>query len=333
MMELKKKKFKPGSSGLLELLSPWLADDTVSEILINQPYQVWIETKGVMSCYKIPDISPLYLKRLFTFIANENGKVIDEACPILSGNLYYDARVQLVIPPASRHYCLSIRKQTKKSCSLDDFNQSDFFNNAKPFSLNVSQVEDHKAQEMLLSLYRTKSWMLFLLKAVEEKKNIIISGATSSGKTSLLNACLTAIPQGERIITLEDTFEISIPHPNKVSLLAQKDKNNYSMQCLLQCVLRLRPDRILMGEIRGPEVLDFIGACQTGHSGAITTIHANNPKGVITRMTQLYKQNNVPSMRDKDIDAEILDVIDIIVQLERKGDRRHMSYIYYKEAA
>ncbi len=333
MSVLEKKKYKPGSDGLLSLFSPWLNDNEVSEILINKPGEVWIEKAGCMSQHILSDITPLYLKRLFIFIANENGKVITEANPILSGNIYGDMRLQLVMPPAAKDYALSIRKQTKHKLTLSGLNQQGFYEEVTSCSLADGDLMQQTGEKYLLSVYESKQWMAFLEKAIHLKKNIIISGATSSGKTSLLNACIASVPQHERIITLEDTFELSILQPNKVSLLAQKDKVNYSMQDLLRCILRLRPDRILIGEIRGPEVLDFIASSQTGHSGAMATIHANNPKGVITRMTQLYKQNNLPSMTDSEIRQEILDVIDVIVQLERKGNRRYISAIYYKEAA
>ncbi len=330
MIAPEKKKYKPGSDGLLSILEPWLNDNEVSEILINKPGEVWVEKAGVMTQYFISDITALYLKRLFTFIANENGKVISEDNPILSGNIYDDMRVQLVMPPAAKDYTLSIRKQTKHKLTLSDLNQQGFYKEVKSCSLIDGDVMSQTSEKELLSLYQKKLWMAFLEKAIFLKKNIIISGATSSGKTSLLNACLASIPSQERIITLEDTFELSISQLNKVSLLSQNDKVNYAMQDLLRCILRLRPDRILMGEIRGPEVLDFIASCQTGHSGAMATIHANNPKGVITRMTQLYKQNNLPSMTDSEIKKEILDVIDVIVQLERAGNKRYISAIYYK---
>lgn len=330
MKVLNQKKYKPGSHGLLSLLSPWIEDNNVSEILINRPGEAWVESAAKMRQHKIPEITTLYLKRLFTFIANENCKTIGEKNPIFSGNIYYDMRVQLVIPPAAKEYTLSIRKKSKHRISLKELNQNNFYSNVEQCSVSDTEHSNETLENELLSFYKEKAWMDFIEKAVYFKKNIIISGATSSGKTSLLNACLECIPSHERIITLEDTFELSVPHSNKVSLLSQENKPNYSMQSLLRCVLRLRPDRILIGEIRGSEVLDFIESCQTGHRGSITTIHANNPKGVISRMMHLYKKNNVPSMTDDEIKQEVMDVVDIIVQLQREGDRRYISHIYYK---
>lgn len=185
-------------------------------------------------------------------------------------------------------------------------------------------------------LYNHREWHAFLQEAIQAKKNIVISGGTSSGKTTFLNALISEIPLDERIITLEDTREVSIPHQNHVSLLASKGgqgASKISMQDLLQSSLRLRPDRIIMGEIRGAEIMDFVNSCSTGHEGSMTSIHANNPKIAIMRMTQMYKLNNVPSMRDKDILQELNEVIDIIIQVGKTPRGREMLHCYYKGAS
>jgi type IV secretion system protein VirB11 len=151
-----------------------------------------------------------------------------------------------------------------------------------------------------------------------------------------LNALVSHIPLSERIITLEDTYEIATSHPNTVSLCAPKksgrDEPVVTMQDLVQCALRLRPDRLIMGEIRGPEVLDFISACSTGHEGSITTIHAQNPRVAFLRMIQLVRLNNVPSMRDEDIERLLNEVIDIVIQVNGTPDGRVSSCMHYKYA-
>ncbi len=132
---------------------------------------------------------------------------------------------------------------------------------------------------------------------------------------------------------LEDTREIETPHENQVQLLATKGEQGLakiSMQDLVQCSLRLRPDRIIMGEIRGKEILDFVSACSTGHEGSLTTIHANNPRIAFMRMTQLYKLNHLPAMTDDDILRELKEVIDIIVQVGKTKNGRQVNSIYYK---
>ncbi|VEG91192.1 P-type DNA transfer ATPase VirB11 [Legionella spiritensis] len=329
--------YAPGSEGLLTPLTRWLSDNTVSEILLNKPREIFVEQESVMRRFEVPELTTLHIKRLFTLIANENGQVLNESSPMLSGNLIDGSRVQLVMPPAARHYTLSIRRPSIAARTLEDYKNSDFYHPAKPFHLNDSQASFMTdSDKALLTLYQQQRWGEFIKQAVVLKKNIVIAGETSSGKTTFLNACCQHIPHHERLITLEDTFEVTLPHANQVNLLApkrqEKEAAALTMQDLVQGSLRLRPDRLIMGEIRGREVLDFISACATGHNGSMTSLHAGNPKIAFLRMTQMYKLNNVPSMRDEDILRELHEVIDVIVQLQRTNAGRFVTYVYYKEA-
>lgn len=310
-------------------------DKSVSEILINKPKEVFVERQGVMEKHVLPALDCRHLARLFGFIANENRYVLNTENPILSGSLTDGSRVQLVTPPAAKHPALSIRRTSIKKMTLDDYRGTAFYSIARAFQLEKTcELAQEKSEQELMDLYRQGAWADFIHLAVQKKKNIVISGATSSGKTTFLNACTAHIPHNERIITLEDTFEVDIPHANVVSLLAPKrgegKTGSLSMQDLVQCALRLRPDRIIMGEIRGREILDFISACSTGHEGSITSIHANNPQMAFMRMAQMYKLNNVPSMRDEDIQRELHAVIDIVVQLQKTDIGRQLTGVYYK---
>jgi type IV secretion system protein VirB11 len=331
-----KEQFAPGAEGLLKPLELWLKDSNVSEILMNKPQEVFVERFGEMKRFEVPALDGLHLKRLFTLIANENGQVLNENSPMLSGNLKDGSRVQLVIPPTAKQYTLSIRRQSIASRTLDDYRKSNFYHGAKPFFKNNKDSLLNEEDRELLSLYQHQRWADFMALAVLSKKNIVISGETSSGKTTFLNACCHHIPSHERIITLEDTYEVNLPHANKVSLLAlkksEKTEVTISMQDLVQCSLRLRPSRLIMGEIRGREILDFVSACATGHEGSITSIHANNPQVAFMRMTQLYKLNNVPFMRDEDILRELNEVIDIIIQLKKTPHGRQLTWVYFKHA-
>lgn len=327
--------FAPGAEGLLAPLKPFMDDATVNEILINQPGEVFVERRGVMTLYLMPELTPSHIKRLFGFIANENGQVLNKDFPMLSGNLYDGSRVQLVIPPAAREYTLSIRRPSLLQRTLEDYKHSHFYDNTRSFDASSRDCNPEDVKEkLLLDLYHQQLWGDFIELAVVLKKNIVISGGTGTGKTTFLNACLCHIPQDTRIITLEDTFEVVVPHNNAVSLSAPKtkDESKISMQDLVQCALRLRPDRIIMGEIRGREILDFVSACSTGHEGSITSIHANNPRIAFMRMTQLYKLNNVPSMRDADIARELHAVIDIVIQVARNHGQITATAVYYKNA-
>jgi len=336
-MEVAQKRYAPGSEGLLSPLLPWLSDNEVSEILINQPGEVFIEKRGVMTRFDVPALNRHHLRHLFTFIANENKQNLDEKTPLLSGNLFDGTRVQLVMPPASKYMALSIRRQSIKKMSLPDYRKTNFYDNAFLFDINKpASAYATDADKALLALYHKKDIPEFMEQAVKAKKNIVISGGTSSGKTTYLSACASWIEPESRIITLEDTYELKIPHQNQLNLCAVKKPNSQSstfeMQDLVQASLRLRPDRILMGEVRGKEILDLVSSASTGHEGMLTTIHAPNPRVALMRMIQMYKQNNVPSMRDDEIRAVLDEVIDIVVQVKKSPEGPQVHSVYFKGA-
>jgi len=319
--------YAPQSMGLLAPIKTWYDDAQVSEILINEPQCIYVEKHGQLTKQDVPEYTQLFLDRLFQLIANENNQQLTAKKPLLSGSLLDGSRVQLVIPPTAKHYTLSIRRQVVRHLSLDDYASHAFYQQATGFNVHDVMADDiHQlppSEQVLLSHYHAGEWDAFIRCAIALKKNIVISGGTSSGKTTYLNACLRQIPDHERIITLEDTREIDTPHPNQVNLLASKGDQGLSavtIQDLVQCCLRLRPDRIIVGEIRGREILDFLSACSTGHEGSLTSIHANNPRIAFMRMTQMYKLNNVPSMTDQDIMRELTEVVDVIVQLVKTSN-------------
>ncbi|MDF1760841.1 MAG: P-type DNA transfer ATPase VirB11 [Coxiellaceae bacterium] len=314
--------FAPAAAGLLAPLHEWLTDPDVSELMINQPQQVYIEKHGQMTMYPVPALTEYHQRMLCQLIANENQQQLSQQHPLLSATLSDGSRVQIVLPPTALYPTLAIRRQVLRHSTLADYESSGFYNPTE--LINV----DNK----LIQLYQLKEWGGFIKKAIEAKKNIVVSGGTSSGKTTFLHACLQHVDRDERIILLEDTREIQLSQPNHVCLLSSKGQqglSNITMQDLVQCSLRLRPDRIIVGEIRGKEVIDFIAACSTGHEGSFTSIHANNPQAALMRMVQLYKLNNVPSMTDKDILREINSVVDIIVQLEKTNVGRRLHSVYF----
>jgi type IV secretion system protein VirB11 len=332
------KQYAPGSVGLLAPIEPWLNDDLVSEILLNKPGEVWVEKEGRLQQFAVPELNHAHIGRLFQLIANENSQKISIETPLLSGSLMDGSRVQLCMPPTAKYHALSIRRKVVKNFTLDDYKKTSFYDEAEICQLdNITVKNLPKLERLLLELYENKSWDEFIRLAIKLKKNVVISGSTSSGKTTFLNACLREIDLEDRIIVLEDTREIEIPHKNQVNLLASKDKDQgvakVDMQDLVQCCLRLRPDRIIMGEIRNEAIMDFVSACSTGHEGSLTTIHANNPRLAFMRMTQLYKLNHVPSMTDNDILRELKEVIDIIIQVNKETNVRRIKSIYFKTFA
>ena len=335
-MEAIKACYSAGSVGLLAPLQDFLDDEQVSEILINKPQEVFIEREGTMLRFDIPVLTAPYLRRLFALIANENKQSLSQDRPVLSGTLQDGSRVQLVIPPAVLHETLSVRKFTLKNMSFDEYAGLGFFSKARGVSLDSGALSNEAHEELLRTLYHAANWPEFITQAILFKKNILLSGGTSSGKTTFLNSCIQKIPLSERLITLEDTFEINVPHPNLVRLKTLKEvgeaTQQVSMHDLVQASLRLRPDRLIMGEIRGREIFDFVSACSTGHSGALATIHANSPKIAFMRMAQLYKLNPIAGMDEKDIYKILHEVVDVIIQLAKTSEGRRLVEVYYKDA-
>ncbi len=329
--------YKPSSEGLLAPIQKWLDDPDVSEILLNKPQEVFVEKSHRMIRYAIPKFDTITLNRLFQLIANENQQELSAKKPMLSGNLLDGNRVQLILPPTAKYHTFSIRKKVVRQMSLRDYRWKKYYRNTSAFSIQQDNNDSLSNRErLLLDFYEKKSWDEFIRTAIAFRKNIVISGGTSTGKTTFLNSCLREISRNERIILLEDTCEIDIPHRNQVQLFASKGDQGLarvSMQDLIQCSLRLRPDRIIVGEVRGKEILDFIAACATGHEGSFTSIHANNPRVAFMRMCQMYKLNHVPAMSDQDIFQELNAVVDIIFQLSKTQEGRRLESVYYKYAS
>lgn len=329
--------YTPGSTGLLHPIHAFLEDPSVSEILVNKPGEIWVEKEGRLQPHQIEALNEPHLMRLFQLIANENKQRLSRETPLLSGSLQDGSRVQLCLPPTAKYPALSIRRKVVKHFLLEDYEKQNFYKEARVANISAKDINNlPESDQLLINLYKKQQWSAFIRWAISCKKNIVISGGTSSGKTTFLNACLHHIDQTDRIIVLEDTREVEIPHPNQVQLLASKGDQGeakVTMQDLVQCCLRLRPDRIIMGEIRGQEIMDFISACSTGHEGSLTSIHANNPRVAFMRMTQMYKLNNVPSMSDQDIMRELKEVIDIIIQIAKTPEGRKVQSIYYKHGA
>ncbi len=314
-------KYQSGITGYLSPLMPWLSNPLVTEICLTEPKQLWIEESQQFKQVKSIALDSDYLHYFSQIVARYNNKVLFSQQPLLSGELPDGSRIQLVIPPISKTIAFVIRKHTTLTSTLIDFERNNFFqSNNKP-----SLWKDE-----LSNLYRTKCYYQFIQTAILARKNILIAGKTASGKTTFMNACLAAIPVHERILLLEDTQELKCSQPNQLRLLSNA-RLAIDMRQLLKACLRLRPDRILIGEIRGPEILDFLSACGTGHEGGIATIHAGSLPMVWMRLMQLYKQNNVPAMQDRDVLRELQLVVDVIVLMENTKEGRRLSNIYYKE--
>ncbi len=304
----------------------------VSEISINKPGHIWVEIGGDMEPYNVPELTLEHLKSLGRLVAQSTEQTISEETPILSATLPQGFRIQIVFPPAvePNSIAISIRKATTVNLDLDQYEA------LGAFQSTVIQQETNPVDLELRALLNAGSIKDFIKKAVLSKKNIIISGGTSTGKTTFLNAALKVIPSTERIITCEDAREIMIPHvENRVHLLASKGgqgRAKVDMQDLIEACLRLRPDRLMLGELRGKEAFSFMRAVNTGHPGSISTLHADTPALAIEQLILMIMQAGLGMNREQ-IRNYVENVINIIVQLKRGAHgMRFVSEVYFKES-
>jgi type IV secretion system protein VirB11 len=295
-------------------LQPWLNQDDVTEILINRPGEIWIERSGPdpMERFLVPQIDSLLIERLATQIARVNHQGVNRENPLLSAILEDGARVQVIAPSATRgDWVMAIRRHKIKAMPL-----SAFATHLKP------------TPEPAVTLAHSNP-LAFLEQAIAARKTILISGGTSTGKTSFLNALLAQVPEAERIVLVEDTPEIRLSHPNSVGLVAMKGdmgEARINTNDLLQAALRLRPDRIVLGELRGSEAVSFLRAINTGHPGSFSTIHANSPRGAIEQLALMVMQAGIGLSR-QDVIEYARFVVDIVVQLERQDGNRGISSV------
>lgn len=314
----------------LNPLKKIFSEEGVNEISINKPGEAWVEKMGDIRRELVPEFGQNHLLSLARLIAQSTEQKISEELPLLSATLPAGYRVQIVIPPACEQNTsiFSIRKQSPLRWTLEDYDKMGAFE-----SCEIEEVvdEDSIALAKLLKANKTKE---FLMNAITMKKNIIISGGTSTGKTTFTNAALRSIPTDERLITVEDAREIDLQHPNRVHLLASKGgqgRANLTTQDLIEACLRLRPDRIIVGELRGAEAFSFLRAINTGHPGSISTLHADTPKMALEQLKLMVMQAGLGIPPDQ-IRDYILGVVDIVVQLKRgSGGKRFISEIYYKD--
>lgn len=317
----------------LSPLKPYLEQDGVTEICINEPQSVWVEAYGSFKKFKEPSLNLKHLEGLAQLVAALNQQFITKQTPVLSGVIPSGERIEIVMNPACEtgKIIMSIRRQQVRDLTLKDYMQLGAFT---PLNTNIKDLAD-PASNLKTLLINGEYWN-FLEAAIKAKKNILISGGTGCGKTTFLNACLKAIDLNERIISIEDTREVTVPQANKVHLLAPKKGQGISeitVEGLFESCLRLRPDRIMLSEIRGAEVFAFLEAINSGHPGSLSTIHADSPNAAFE---QLYRK--MRRYGDKSPRAEAFEymksIIHVVVQLKRcPTPDRHMyvSEIYFNE--
>ncbi|WP_210414114.1 CpaF family protein [Luteithermobacter gelatinilyticus] len=278
-------------------LEPLLEDETITEIMVNGPKQVYIEKKGKLTLSDVTFRDEAHLMNICTRIVTAVGRRVDETTPICDARLADGSRVNIIIPPlAIDGASISIRKFAKQKITLDKM--IDFG-----------------------SLSHQMGTVLKIASAC--RLNILISGGTGSGKTTMLNALSRMIDEGERVVTIEDTAELQLQQPHVVRLETRppnlEGKGEISMRDLVKNALRMRPDRIILGEVRGAEAFDVLQAMNTGHDGSMCTLHANNPREALTRMENMIGMADL-KLPPKAVREQIASAVDLIVQVSRMRD-------------
>lgn len=279
-----------------------LLDDGVSEIMGNPDGSWWFEKDGKLASASSVCFEAKALRTGLEVIANHLGKQFDEAHPLLNAQLPDGSRLAAVLPPVVRPGpSLTVRKFATVRYTLSDL-----------IGRGALSIE----------------MSLFLATQIVEGKTLLISGGTSSGKTTLLNALADAIPADERIVVIEDTAELRIAKPNVLSAECQVETvaSGVDFATLLKGALRWRPDRIILGEVRGEEARTLLDSFNTGHGGSLATIHANSPTKALRRFCELAMRSHQQSLRD-DVAAEIADSVDYVIQVQRTAAGRRVTEI------
>lgn len=272
-------------------------DDSVTDVLVNGPYKVFVERKGLLQEINIKFHDEAHLQQIARRIASRVGRRIDESSPMVDARLVDGSRVNIIMPPlALDGTSISIRKFSRVDITLD---------------MMVETVNLSAAMATLLKI------------ASASRLNILISGGTGSGKTTLLNAMSHLISPDERIVTIEDSAELRMQQPHIVRLESRppniEGEGEVTIRDLVRNALRMRPDRIIVGEVRGDETIDMLQAMNTGHDGSMSTIHANRPREVITRLENMMLMSGI-ELPTRVIRAQIVGAINLIVHTERMRD-------------
>ncbi len=297
----------------------------VTDLYVNRPGELWIETVGgATERIDTPELTEALLWRLARQVASITHQGISREHPLLAARLPDGARIQIVAPPATRGpMAVAIRKHVAVDLSLDDYAADGAFADTR------GQATVDPQGERLARLYTARNWAAFLAAAVKARQTILISGGTSTGKTTFLNALLREIDPAERLIAIEDTPELTIGHTNAIGLVAVRGamgEAQVATDDLLVASLRMRPDRIIVGEVRGSEALTFLRAINTGHPGSMTTVHADSPERAIEHLALMIAQSHA-GLRREDVLAYTGAAIDVVVQLTRRGGVRRVAEV------
>lgn len=275
-----------------------LADKSISEIMINGPHTCWIERAGNLAPHQVPDLTSDALERAAIQISRPL-QLDPVKNPLIDARLDDGSRVAICTPPASPITTITIRRFGDRHFSAEDL------------------VSQKALSHSLLSQIR---------KILAARRNILISGGTGSGKTTLLNALIELLPRDERIITIEDTLELRVSHPNHLRFEARRlNHGGVTIRDLVRHALRHRPDHLVVGEVRGGEAADLLQALNTGHGGSLTTVHANNADSALSRIAVCAMQAEGAALPWEIICRSVVDGIAMVVHMARKGGKRFVE--------
>lgn len=312
-------------------LRPLLERAGVTEVVVNRPGEIGFESADGWRWQAAPELTEAWLRTLAVAAAAYTGQDVDAEHPICSTVLPGEARCQIVLPPAAPAgtVSLTIRKPSGRRMGLEAFHAAGLFEAAETVREDGVDATD----AALIRLREAGDWVGFFRLAVERRRNILISGATGSGKTTFAKGLVALIPAEERLLTIEDTRELVLPHRNVVHLLYAKDGQGLARigpKTLLESALRMRPDRILLQELRDGTAFFFLRNVNSGHPGSITTIHADSATLAFEQLTLLVRESE--GGRDlprADIRAMLHLMVDIVVQMKKTDGRFQMTEVWH----
>jgi type IV secretion system protein VirB11 len=318
----------------LRALRPLLADPDVTELCINRPREIFIETRAGWRREDLPFADFNWCRRLAKLIANVTRQRVDESLPLLSASLPTGERVQIVLPPATTPGCvaITIRRPADAVWSIEDLASRGALGAViRPEALRG----DTDAE--LTRLHAGRDYAAFMRLAVRSRKNILVSGATGSGKTTWTKALIREIPAEERLVTIEDARELVLDgHRNHVRLFYSKDDQGLARvtpKQLLECCLRMRPDRILLAELRAEEAFDYLRNVNSGHPGSITSVHATSAELAFEQLVLLVKQSVAGrELARGDIKSLLYLLIDVVIQCALVGHQRVIREVWFDPA-
>ncbi len=311
-------------------ITQFLSDPRVTEICINRPGEVFLETVSGWERIDVPGLTFDRARQFCTTVVNESktGQRITAVDPVVSLTFPTGQRAQFVLPPAvpSDQVSITIRLPSRYTKSLSQYQEDGFFGQILD---NVSGIGT--MDEELLELKKARDYHGFFSKAVLYKKNIVVSGATGSGKTTFMKSLVTHIPDDERLVTIEDARELFIEQPNRVHLIysrgGQGTANVTAKGCMEAC-LRMKPDRIILAEIRGDESFYYIRNCASGHPGSITSCHAGSTSQTWDQMSLMVKASPEGAGLDfSEIKRLLMLTIDVVVHIKAHAGRRYITGI------